>query len=264
MKWTINNNKATTLVELMISALILSIIFGTTSLLFASVMSFWSIEDARTDLQQKANWTLQKMSSELQESGFNSSGQIQASMLDNTGTNSSDVLRFAVPICLCGISVIDSNGDVRNWGAPSTWGQSGCFVSWTLNAQGKVDICHVPSGNPNNTQSLSVNQSAVNAHLAHGDWIGDCNSCDPTSYTNRMIEYSLDASARLVRKVLNQNSSTVSQSVMMDEVQGFQTSVNSTDGQVTLTVTLSRSLPRGRTISSTGSLTVVLRNRGGS
>ena len=38
----------------------------------------------------------------------------------------------------------------------------------------KVDICHVPPGNPGNAHTISVSQSAVAAHLAHGDSLGAC------------------------------------------------------------------------------------------
>lgn len=41
----------------------------------------------------------------------------------------------------------------------------------------KVMLCHVPPGNPNNTQSLSISISAVPAHLTQhaGDRLGSCN-----------------------------------------------------------------------------------------
>ena len=38
----------------------------------------------------------------------------------------------------------------------------------------KVNICHVPPGNPSNAHTISVSQSAVPAHLAHGDTLGAC------------------------------------------------------------------------------------------
>lgn len=38
----------------------------------------------------------------------------------------------------------------------------------------KVKICHYPPGNPTNAQTLSVSVSALLAHLAHGDVIGEC------------------------------------------------------------------------------------------
>lgn len=43
---------------------------------------------------------------------------------------------------------------------------------------GKVEICHIPPGNPGNAHTIEVGQSAVSAHLAHGDHIGDCDSSD--------------------------------------------------------------------------------------
>lgn len=41
---------------------------------------------------------------------------------------------------------------------------------------GKVLICHIPPGNPSNSNTLSVAPSAVSAHLAHGDKLGTCGS----------------------------------------------------------------------------------------
>ena len=36
-------------------------------------------------------------------------------------------------------------------------------------SQGKVDICHIPPGNPANAHVINVSVNAVPAHLAHGD-----------------------------------------------------------------------------------------------
>ena len=38
----------------------------------------------------------------------------------------------------------------------------------------KVLICHIPPGNPENPQTISVSVNAVPAHLAHGDTEGPC------------------------------------------------------------------------------------------
>jgi hypothetical protein len=38
----------------------------------------------------------------------------------------------------------------------------------------RVTICHRPPGNPSNTQTIVVNQSAVAGHLRHGDTLGPC------------------------------------------------------------------------------------------
>jgi hypothetical protein len=38
----------------------------------------------------------------------------------------------------------------------------------------KVEICHIPPGNPDKARTIRVSQSAVPAHLAHGDTEGAC------------------------------------------------------------------------------------------
>lgn len=42
----------------------------------------------------------------------------------------------------------------------------------------KVDVCHIPPGNPDNAHTINVSENAVSAHLAHGDYLG---ACAPTS-----------------------------------------------------------------------------------
>ena len=38
----------------------------------------------------------------------------------------------------------------------------------------KVTICHIPPGNPDNAHTITVGAPAVPAHLAHGDYLGEC------------------------------------------------------------------------------------------
>ena len=40
----------------------------------------------------------------------------------------------------------------------------------------KTEICHIPPGNPENFHTISINLNALEAHLAHGDLGGACNS----------------------------------------------------------------------------------------
>ncbi|MFA8341395.1 MAG: hypothetical protein ACEPO8_00355 [Rhodothermaceae bacterium] len=49
----------------------------------------------------------------------------------------------------------------------------------------KVKICHIPPGNPSNRHTIMVSQSAVAAHLAHGDTMGDCG--DTVANQNQII-----------------------------------------------------------------------------
>jgi hypothetical protein len=38
----------------------------------------------------------------------------------------------------------------------------------------KVKVCHIPQGNPGNAHTIKISQSAVAAHLGHGDTLGAC------------------------------------------------------------------------------------------
>ena len=38
----------------------------------------------------------------------------------------------------------------------------------------KATICHLPAGDIEKANTLHVGQSAVPAHLAHGDYLGEC------------------------------------------------------------------------------------------
>ncbi len=42
----------------------------------------------------------------------------------------------------------------------------------------KTTICHIPPGNPDNAHTLCVGTPAVDAHLAHGDFLGSCCPAD--------------------------------------------------------------------------------------
>jgi hypothetical protein len=43
----------------------------------------------------------------------------------------------------------------------------------------KVEICHVPPGNPGQQHTITVGEPAVDAHLAHGDERGECDEERP-------------------------------------------------------------------------------------
>jgi hypothetical protein len=49
-------------------------------------------------------------------------------------------------------------------------------VASFADSPGKVDICHIPPGNPANAHTINVSVNAIPAHLAHGDSIGACGS----------------------------------------------------------------------------------------
>jgi hypothetical protein len=57
----------------------------------------------------------------------------------------------------------------------------GSEPSAQVQGAGKVTICHIPSGNAADAHSIDVSASALNAHLAHGDSIGDCDGGEEPS-----------------------------------------------------------------------------------
>ncbi len=40
--------------------------------------------------------------------------------------------------------------------------------------ENRVELCHIPPGDPDNLHTITVGASAVDAHLAHGDYLGAC------------------------------------------------------------------------------------------
>jgi hypothetical protein len=49
---------------------------------------------------------------------------------------------------------------------------------------GKVAVCHMPPGNPDNAHTIRVGASALTAHLKHGDTIGECPAGVDSRYDN--------------------------------------------------------------------------------
>jgi hypothetical protein len=48
-------------------------------------------------------------------------------------------------------------------------------------ANEKVTICHAPPGNPDNAHNITINSSAIPAHVGHGDSLGACDGTDANS-----------------------------------------------------------------------------------
>lgn len=48
------------------------------------------------------------------------------------------------------------------------------FGAGSMYKSGKVAVCHVPFGSPMNTHTLEVPAQAVQGHLDHGDYLGEC------------------------------------------------------------------------------------------
>lgn len=260
----IKSQNAFTFVEVMIVMAIFSVLMGAASLVLLSSQSVWTTLDTQIQLQENLRNTMDRVSKELRETGANGAGVMQLTVNNGTGVGNSDVIRFSIPVCVCSNIAINANGDVTNWGAPLVWGSLSCVTDVNTvvpGANGKIDICHLPPGNPGNPQDLNVAPSAVNAHLAHGDWVGTCSPC--TTANNKFIEYSLNAQNQLVRRVLNSNSVLVREDVFAQNITDFQVNLNAGQTVATVVITASRNTFFNRQMTRTNSMDVVLSNRGG-
>lgn len=54
-------------------------------------------------------------------------------------------------------------------------------ISGNALAGDKITICHIPPGNPDNAHAITISNSALPAHLAHGDTVGFCSSGDSSA-----------------------------------------------------------------------------------
>lgn len=50
----------------------------------------------------------------------------------------------------------------------------GFHVPGALAQDAKVDVCHIPPGNPENAHTITISENALAAHLEHGDRLGPC------------------------------------------------------------------------------------------
>jgi len=50
----------------------------------------------------------------------------------------------------------------------------GLYAHGALAANDKVDVCHIPPGNPDNAHTITISENAVSTHLDHGDRLGPC------------------------------------------------------------------------------------------
>lgn len=46
--------------------------------------------------------------------------------------------------------------------------------AWAGNA--KVQVCHIPPGNPSNFHTITISENALQAHMGHGDFAGPCSA----------------------------------------------------------------------------------------
>ena len=65
-------------------------------------------------------------------------------------------------------------------------------VGDTEEAGTKVTVCHRPPGNPGNQKTLTVGSSALDAHLGHGDAVGECGESEVLTKQEQAQERKLE------------------------------------------------------------------------
>ncbi len=55
---------------------------------------------------------------------------------------------------------------------------AGFHMSAAMAQGAKVDVCHIPPGNPDNAHTITISEDALSAHLDHGDHVGACDSTE--------------------------------------------------------------------------------------
>ena len=48
------------------------------------------------------------------------------------------------------------------------------YVPGAMAQQSRVEVCHIPPGNPENAHTITISENALEAHLDHGDHLGAC------------------------------------------------------------------------------------------
>ncbi len=87
------------------------------------------------------------------------------------------------------VTVTDSDGNVAQDSVRV------CVVDVRCgNNMNKVEVCHYPPGNPENSNTLCIGMPAVSAHLAHGDSLGHCDANRSCPDTNMVLGISDPAS----------------------------------------------------------------------
>lgn len=92
-----------------------------------------------------------------------------------TRLNASATFSGKVDICdKDSIEVNSAKGNFTTNCACTIQPSGNCNIAVSQSDYERVTICHKPPGNPENSHTLQVGKSAVQAHLNHGDSMGEC------------------------------------------------------------------------------------------
>lgn len=215
------NLRGFSLTELLIAMSILVFLLTAVFSLLGQAQSSFFTADTGIDLRNSLRLSSERIALELRNTGYQNN-VAQFTILNNVGVNSSDILRFSIPVlCSSTSTLLDANGNPSYWGASFNWG---------CNSYACMD--------------------------ANAD-------CSVLEY--KYIEYSLNASNQLERKVLNAAFNTVNASTTIagNDIINFQISLSADTHIITFVLNGQKKSPTGRIVTVTYSNDVLLNNLGG-
>ena len=77
-------------------------------------------------------------------------------------------------LALVAVFSIAACGGQEREGALARTSQAAHSAEAKGGGEAKVTVCHIPPGNPDNRHEIEVGAPAVDAHIAHGDFLGSC------------------------------------------------------------------------------------------
>jgi hypothetical protein len=205
----------------MITMVILTFVLYSVFGLLGQAQSSFFAADSSIDIRNSLRLSSEKIALELRNTGYQS-GVAQFTITDNTGVNSSDIIRFSIPVlCSSTSTLLDGNGNPQYWGAPLTWG------------------C-------NSYTCMDLNGVCATVEYKH-------------------IQYSINASNQLERKVLDAGLSTVngSTTIIGNDIVNFQVSLSADTNIITFVLSGQKKSQTSRIVSATYSNDVLLNNLGG-
>ncbi len=123
--WLGRKNRGFSLTELMVSLIIFAVFASIAYGILSSGQRSWFTTESRIKTRQDLRRILNRIARELQQTGYDENGIAKFAISDGGGINNTDIITFSIPIiCESGGVLINSNGDVANWGAPLNWGCS--------------------------------------------------------------------------------------------------------------------------------------------
>ncbi|MBF0521469.1 MAG: prepilin-type N-terminal cleavage/methylation domain-containing protein [Candidatus Omnitrophica bacterium] len=191
------------LVEMLVVVIIVAVVMNAMMVSFMAGQNSWTKTNNSIQLKENLRRTIQRIAKELRESGSDQNNALKVAIsygqgvsnpagLYAGGTFNTDILDFAMPItCQSDTVLLDSSGNVKNWGAPLTWGctdsscmdpGNSCAVSNQRKVEYKIDANHnllrrVIEGN-----GAQVNQTTIAEQLV--DFQVGCPEIDQVTFSD--------------------------------------------------------------------------------